>query len=205
MRGKFIVLEGIDGSGKSTLAQKLRERLDAKGVSAVWVRDPGSTPVSAAIRGLLLDPRNTDIKPMTELLLYCASRAQLLQEVILPALERGENVVSDRFYYSTFAYQGARAVMPEDRLHRLVLTAAGNIEPDLAILLDAPAAVCLGRIKREHDRMESLGGEYMEKVRGLYLRALEKLPENRKLILDAAQPPETSLARAAAAVEALLR
>jgi len=190
MRGKFIVIEGIDGTGKSTLIQALREHWQSRNFPAVWVRDPGSTPVSTAIRQLLLDPRHTDIAPLTELLLYCASRAQLLQEVILPALDRGEYVFSDRFFYSTLAYQGAHHILPQDELRSLVLGAAQNLTPDFVFLLDAPAAVSMARIQRAHDRMENRGVEYMETVRQLYLQEISALAPARRIILDATRPAE---------------
>ncbi|MBP5232152.1 MAG: dTMP kinase [Planctomycetes bacterium] len=200
--GKFIVVEGIDGTGKSTLVAALREHL--AGAAVTWVRDPGSTPVSAAIRRLLLDPANTAIAPRTELLLYCASRAQLLEEVVLPALRRGENVVSDRFYYSTLAYQGAHGLMPPDELRSLVVGAAGGASPDLVLLLDAPAEVCMARLDRAHDRVESRGVAYMAKVRELYLREVALLPPGRAQVLDATQKPEAIAAQAATAVDAAL-
>ena len=201
MTGKLIVVEGIDGTGKSTLIDAVKEKFAAVSRPAVWVRDPGSTPISTAIRQLLLDPRNTAIQPLTELLLYCASRAQLIGEVIRPALTRGETVFSDRFYYSTLAYQGAHGILPADKLRTLIVEAAEMLTPDLVILLDAPAQVCMARIRREHDRMESRGCEYMERVRKLYLQEINALPAGRRLILDATRPAEAGIADALAAVE----
>lgn len=202
--GKLIVVEGIDGTGKSTLIASLKSHLGAAGVPAAWVRDPGSTPVSAAIRALLLDQANTAIAPRTELLLFCASRAQMLEEVVLPALRRGENVVSDRFYYSTLAYQGAHVLMPQDELRALVVGAAGGITPDFVLLLDAPVEACMARLDRAHDRVESRGQEYMAKVRDIYLREIARLPAGRAQVLDATQKAETVALQAAAAVDAAL-
>ncbi len=202
--GKLIAIEGIDGTGKSTLVAALRACLETAGVPAVWTRDPGSTRVSAAIRSLLLDPANTAIAPRTELLLFCASRAQMLDEVVLPALRRGENVVSDRFYYSTLAYQGAHDLMPPDELRSLVIGAAGGVTPDLVLLLDAPVETCLARLDSAPDRVEGRGKEYMAKVRDIYLREISRLPAGRAQVLDATQKPGALAIQAAAAVDAVL-
>ena len=107
MRGRFIVVEGIDGSGKTTLAAKLARELKRRGRRVIRTREPGGTRLGEKIRGVLLDARNEAMTPQTELFLYMASRAQLVDQVIRPALRRGTDVVCDRYYYSTAAYQGA--------------------------------------------------------------------------------------------------
>jgi len=163
--GRLIVLEGAEGVGKSTQLAKLAEHLARAGRPPVVVREPGGTPLGEAIRGLLLDPGG-DVGARAEALLFMASRAQLVERVIEPALARGELVIADRFFLSTYAYQiGARGLPDEDvaAANRL---ATGGLVPDLTVLLFLPAAEGLARAagRGGPDRMERAGREFHERV-----------------------------------------
>lgn len=159
-RGFFVSFEGIEGSGKSTQMRLLVERLRASGLEVVQNQEPGTTVIGKQVRRLLLDPANAEMAPMTELLLMFASRTQAAAEIVRPALERGEIVVSDRFTDSTLAYQGfARELGLQTVLamHELVL---GSLLPDLTILLDIDVEVGLDRALRRNretdtDRLET--------------------------------------------------
>lgn len=162
--GRFLVLEGLDGCGKSTQARRLVERLRALGRDVVHTREPGGTPAGERIRDLLLDPALGEVEPLTEVLLYQAARAQLVARVIRPALARGAVVVCERWHYATSAYQGAAGGADPQAIAASSLLATGGLEPDRAVLLDAPDAVSQGRIHRERDRIESRGAAYRARV-----------------------------------------
>ncbi|GHS90748.1 thymidylate kinase [Planctomycetales bacterium] len=184
----FIVLEGIDGSGKSSILPAAREFYERRGRAVTVARDPGSTALSGRIRELLLTPADTPIAPTAETLLYCAARAQMLAEIILPALARNETVICDRFYWSTLAYQGEAG--GGAALDALVVAAAGGLRPDLTILLDLPASVAMTRLSGALDRIERRGVDYLERVRRRYLQIIGELPAPQKIILNAAAPRE---------------
>lgn len=189
MRGRFIVVEGIDGSGKSTVAARIVEDLTRRGRKVLRTREPGGTPLSEKIRALLLDAKNSEMVPFTELFLYMASRAQLVDEVIRPSLRDGVDVVCDRYYYSTAAYQGAagRVGIP------VVLEVAEKIakfeKPDLVALLDVDPAVARERDGIRNDRVESKGLDYQKRVRAGFLR-LAKRDRRRIRVIDAARPSD---------------
>ncbi len=164
-RGFFIVLDGPEGCGKSTQAERLVERLRRQGLEATSVRDPGGTAVSENIRELLLSTETGDILPITEMLLYMASRAEMIQRIIRPALENGLTVVSDRFVSSTIAYQGYAGGLEPAEIELVAQVACQGIRPDLTIILDLPAEEGFARIQRKHDRMELKGLEFHRKVR----------------------------------------
>lgn len=187
-RGKFIVFEGIDGSGKSTIIEEVRQHLRMKGVAAEFVYDPGGTEIGGKIRKILLDKKNMEMTPMTELLLYCASRSQLIDQVIRPALDAGKHVVSDRFIYSTLAYQGVSGQVKEDILRNAVNLACGGLFPDHIFYLDIPAEDGLRRAGGSPDRMESKGVCFMEEVRQRYLGMMDALDELRATVVDATNP-----------------
>lgn len=169
-RGALIVVEGVDGAGKSTQVRRLGDRLRAAGISCTVVREPGGTPVGDMIRGLLLDPaRHLDAR--TEALLFMASRAQLVRDVISPALERGGFVLSDRFFLSTYAYQIAGRGLPEGEVRRANALATGGLVPDLTLLLDLPMREGSRRAQRrgERDRMEQSGDAFQARVRAAFI------------------------------------
>jgi len=164
-RGRLIVLEGPEGVGKTTQHRLLAERLRASGRDVVALREPGGTPVGDVIRGVLLDPAS-DIAPAAEALLYMASRAQLVEREIVPALERGAIVLLDRFFLATYAYQGAGRGLPQDEIRAANQLAARDLAPDLTILLTLPVEEGLERAARRggHDRMERVGLAFHERV-----------------------------------------
>jgi len=187
--GKFIVLDGPEGAGKSTQAERLVAHLRGLGRRATAVRDPGSTPVSERIRDVLLDKRLPDMDVRTEMLLYMASRAEMVARIIRPALEVGLVVVSDRFVSSTVAYQGAAGGIDPAVIWDLGRIACGGIEPDLTVILDLPVEAGFGRIQRERDRIESKDKAYHEKVRQGFLAMARERPE-KFAVVDAARPPD---------------
>jgi dTMP kinase len=164
-----IVLEGPEGVGKSTQHKLLAERLAQRGHEVVALREPGGTPVGDVIRSLLLDPAS-DIVPNAEALLYMASRAQLVQSAITPALARGATVLLDRFFLATYAYQGAGRGIPAETLAAVNGMATGGLVPDLTLLLTLPVKEGLERAARRggHDRMERVEIAFHERVAGAF-------------------------------------
>jgi dTMP kinase len=168
--GGLIVLEGIEGVGKSTQVQHLRRLLEKGGAMTTALREPGGTPAGDEIRRLLLDPAS-QLDERTEALLFMASRAQLVADVIRPALQRGEFVLVDRFFLSTYAYQVAGRGLPEDEVRRANALATGGLVPDLTLLLDLSAGDALDRAARRsaQDRIERSGREFYERVRAAFV------------------------------------
>ncbi len=181
MRGIFITFEGIDGSGKSTQAEKLDRYLKGKGCRSVFTREPGGTEISEKIRQLLLDRRNQDMHPLTELLLYSASRAQHTEELIKPALERGDVVICVRFADSSLAYQGEGRGISESVVQELTSIATRGLRPDLTLLVDLDPRESLRRSKRE-DRIESEELDFYQRVREGYLRLAGGAAERIKVL-----------------------
>jgi len=186
VKGRFFALEGPDGAGKTTLLAAARAHFEARGLTVTTVRDPGGTAVGDAIRRILLDPEQESMTPLSELLLYLAARAQMVAELVRPALATGGIVLADRFSLSTLAYQGAAKAMPEKELARLVSRLAG-VSPDHVILLDLPPEAGLARLKRAKDRMESRGLPFLREVRRRYRCAARALGR-RATVIDAARP-----------------
>ena len=165
-RGALIVFEGGEGSGKSTQLRLLSRDLERHSVPHVCLREPGGTPLGTEVRRLLLD-RESDIVPRAEALLFMASRAQLVEREILPALERGELVLLDRFFLSTYAYQIAGHGLPEDEVQAANRFATGGLSPDLTLLFTFPVEAGLARAARRptaHDRMEAMGENFHRRV-----------------------------------------
>ena len=179
----FVTFEGIDGSGKSTQLRLLQRHLAQAKRAPLLVREPGGTELSERVRQLLLDPALA-IDAMAELLLFSAARAQLVREVIAPALDQGRLVLADRFYDSSTAYQGAgRGVAAPDWLQDFHRHVTGGLTPERTYLIDVPPAVAAGRRGRRTDRMEQAGAAFFERVRSAYLHIAEAEPE-RVLVLD---------------------
>ncbi len=181
-RGKFITFEGPEGSGKSTHTKLLCEYLKNSGKNIVYVREPGSTKVGEQIRQLLLDVKNKEISDITEVCLYMAARAQLVSEVMLPALKKGKIVISDRFLDATIAYQGYGGGIDIDLIKKIGLVSTLGIKPDLTILLvtDTEKGLnCSGRIK---DRIESKSLAYHKRVRRGYLKLAREDPRRIKIV-----------------------
>jgi dTMP kinase len=173
----FVSLEGIDGSGKTTQAKLLAAEL---GDDTVLVREPGGTEAAERIRALLADPE-LPLDPLAELLLFCAARAELVSEVIRPALDAGRDVVADRFSDSTVAYQGAARGLGVDRVTALCETATGGLSPDLTLLLRADPDAA-GRRTRGRDRFEAEGVEFARAVAAGYEELAAADPERVRLI-----------------------
>ena len=178
LAGRFIVFDGPDGSGKSTQLVLLREYLTGQGVEVTVVRDPGGTPIGQRIRSILLDKAHGEMTVECELMLYMASRAQLVAQVVRPALESGRCVLGDRYISATVAYQGAGGVSAE-AIRQAGMIAVGPTWPDLTIILDLPVETGLSRVSSRsrrtseefgrHDRMESRDIAFHEAVRSLFL------------------------------------
>src|SRR5690242_14053628 len=188
-RGLFITFEGMDGSGKTTQMHRLAERLRAMGRTVLETVEPGGPPIATKIRRILLDSANQELSPTTELLLYFASRAQNVDEWIVPALERGEIVLCDRFTDSSLVYQGcgrglgAEAVMALDRI------ACRGLKPDLTILVDVDAEASLARARARNvaephceTRMDDQSLEFHLKVHAAYHALAEAEPERVKVV-----------------------
>jgi dTMP kinase len=183
----FVTFEGIDGSGKSTQAALLARRLEAEGREVVLTREPGGTALGERIRALLLD--GGEVALWTEATLFAASRAQHVDELIRPALERGAAVVCDRFLDSSLAYQGiARGLGLEDVL-ALNERAVRGAHPDVTILLDLEAGDGEHRLGDERDRIEQEGVAFSARVRDAYMELAARFPE-RIVVLDASEPAE---------------
>ena len=185
-QGKFIVFEGGEGTGKTTQIQLLADKLKQNGFNVYLTREPGGMgcPIAEKIRALLKDPENRDMTPETELFLFLASRAQHVKKVIIPHLERGDIVVCDRFFGSTFAYQHfGRGLFNLDEVKKINDFAIHGLEPDLTILLDLPPEEGLKRIESEikKDRFDSEKLEFHKKVRTGNL-TLAKIKPNWTLI-----------------------
>ena len=199
--GKLITFEGIDGSGKTTQLERLKPRLEALGEKVNVVREPGGTALSEQIRGLLLDHDSENLGWRAEALLFTAARAQLVHEMIIPALERSEVVLCDRFSASTIAYQGYGRELPPDELITIQEFAVDHIRPDLIILLDLAVDVAAVRMMGSSaDRMESAGSAFQERVRQGYLKMAKASPDEW-LIVDADQTADEIALKIASHVE----
>ena len=196
-KGMFISLEGPDGAGKSSVLEALIPILEAKGQAFVTTREPGGVAVAEKIRDVVLDPKHTEIDEKTELLLYIASRRQHLVERILPALDRGEMVLVDRFIDSSVAYQGFGRGLKVADIDWLNDFATDGLKPDLTLHFDIEAEEGLARIakskERGADRLDRESVEWHQRVREGYLSILEKEP-NRVRKIDASQPLEKVVA-----------
>ena len=184
-KGLFVSFEGIDGTGKSTQMALLHDSLVEAGETVLLVREPGGTALGNRIREILLDKKSIGMHPETELLLFEAARAQIVREVIQPALDDGTIVLCDRFFDSTVAYQGGARGLDCETIHLLNRFAAGGLEPDITFLLDLPEDVAAGRQKNRGaaDRLEAEGLAFMRRVRQAYLDLAQMLP--RIVVLDA--------------------
>ncbi len=164
----FVTFEGCEGVGKSTQLNMLKEYLSATGQEAVYVREPGSTRISEKIRSVILDPANTEMTAETEALLYAAARAQLVSEVILPALSAGKTVICDRYVDSSAAYQGYARGLGIDFVRRINSYALANAMPDVTVFIDLRPSDAFRSVRRE-DRLEREKAEFHDKVYEGYL------------------------------------
>ena len=169
--GRFIVLEGPDGGGKTTQAARLVRWLGAAGGEVVACREPGGTRLGEQIRGMVKDRSDVAIGMMAEMLLFMASRAQLIAEVVRPALDRGAVVVGDRYLLSNVVYQGIAGGLDPGDVWAVGGAATGGLLPDLTIILDVPVGVALDRVGPGRDRIEDRGAAYRQRVRDGFLEA----------------------------------
>jgi dTMP kinase len=202
----FISLEGPDGGGKSTQARLLVDYLKGRGLNVLLTREPGGTPIGDQIRRTLMDLGNTGMDPRTEILLFSASRAQIVHQVIRPHLEANGVVVCDRFYDSTLAYQGYGHGLDLVALRAITDFATGGLRPDLTLLLDLPAKAGLERRRGggQWNRLDAYDLPFHQRVRQGYFELAKAEPE-RWIKIDALQPVEEVQAAARRAVDARLK
>lgn len=203
-KGIFITLEGSEGSGKSTQSALIVEYLKSKRLPVMLLREPGGVKVSEKIRAILLDVKNTAIGDECETLLYMAARAQLVKEVLRPALDRGMIVICDRFLDSTIAYQGWGNGVDIKSIETIGRFAVAGVTPDLTLLFDIDTKQGLARTNAKKDRIELRTLEYHKKVRQGYLSLAKKYPKRIKLIkVDA--PKEEIFDRVRALIDKVVR
>mgnify|MGYP000329475256 CR=1 FL=1 len=190
-RGLFITIEGGEGVGKSTNIEFIQQVLAGESIESIVTREPGGTPLAEEIREVLIKNREEKVVSETELLLMFAARAQHLHQKILPALEQGMYVISDRFTDATYAYQSGGRGVPDEKVALLETFVQGDIRPDLTLLLDAPIEIGMARAKNRGalDRFEEEQAEFFNNVRNNYLRRAKAEPKRFKII-DATQSLE---------------
>jgi len=184
----FLSIDGGDGSGKSTQVALVCQWLAEQGRAAVACRDPGSTKLGEAVRELLLHRHDLRIDRRSEMLLYMAARAQLVEELIRPAMAQGKTVVSDRYLLANVVYQGHAGGLGADVLWEMGRVATGGLLPDLTIVLDLPAEAAAARLRRTLDRMERQGEDFHERVRQGFLVEAARQPDC--IVVDAARSVE---------------
>lgn len=194
----FLSFDGVDGAGKSTQIRLLADWLSAQGREVVCCRDPGGTPLGEKLRAILLDDHETPIHRTSEMLLFMASRAQLVEQVIRPALEAGKVVISDRYLLATAVYQAHAGGLRAEDVWTVGKVAVGGVMPAKVLLLDMPAAQAASRIARAHDRMEAQGIDYLEQVRQGFLLEAKRQPEVIATIDASLDPAEVHAAVLAA-------
>ena len=203
LRGKFIVFDGGEGCGKSTQARMMRDRLEREKVPVRLVHDPGYTDIGEKIRAILLNPEHIDMAMRCEMLLYMAARAQMMAQVVLPALAEGKVVLSDRFVSSTLAYQLGGDGLTGEEIRAVADIAIKGRWPDLTILLDLPTEASLARVKpkfslfpddplagKKMDRIERRPAEYHQRVRQNYLAQAQAHPQRYRVIRSDRTPEE---------------
>jgi dTMP kinase len=206
--GKLISFEGSEGSGKSTQITRLAEHLVGLGREVVTVREPGGTEIGEQIRNIIVhNSKGDEMCAETELLLFTAARAQLVREVIAPALLKGAWVLSDRFVDSSTVYQGIGRNHALDPVNQINRFAVGNVMPDLTIVLDVPTKVSLQRIRQRAtdlpDRMERENIDFYEKIRAGYLVLAKGMP-NRFVVIDGTLKPDQIARKIRAAVKSVV-
>jgi dTMP kinase len=200
--GVFVCLEGGEGGGKSTQARLLASRLAQLGYHPVLTFEPGDTAVGKEIRRIVLDPATGELSDRTEMLLYAADKAEHVDTIVLPALERGEVVITDRYVDSTLAYQGAGRTLVVDEVERVARWATRDLRPHLTVVLDLEPEHGLGRFA-ERDRIEGEGPEFHDRVRAAFLAMATGDPDHY-VVLDARRPVDEIAAEVWGRVEPLL-
>lgn len=185
MTGLFITFEGLDGTGKTTQIHELERRLSESGIPYIKTREPGGTPIAEKVRDIILDPKNIEMCFEAEALLYAASRAQHVSEVIKPALEMGKVVICDRYFDSTLAYQGYARELEIDDLYKINNFAMQDVKPELTFLLDIPADETTERINtRELDRLDLEEMDFKKRVRAGFLK-IAAFEKERVMVINA--------------------
>jgi dTMP kinase len=211
--GLFLALEGPDGGGKTTQAARLVDWLRGQGLDVVTCRDPGSTVVGNRLRAIVLDRGTVHLTVRAEMLIYMASRAQLVDEIIAPSLASGRVVVSDRFLLSNIVYQGCAGGLPVDQVWQVGQTATNGLLPDLTMVLDLPPSAARARVGPGRDRIEDRSEAYRQRVREGFLAAAEAGsgqgmgPETYPapvVLIDAQGDPDTVFAQIRSEVERVL-
>jgi len=209
-RGKFITLEGIEGAGKSTVALAIADTLRARGLRVRLTREPGGTPLAERLRQLVLERGEESLSAEAETLLMFAARAIHLDNLVRPALERGEWVICDRFTDATQAYQGGGRGVDAVLIEQLALSVHRGLEPDLTLLLDVPVTIGLNRARSRRqsngevvtDRFESETVQFFERVSKSYLEIARREPQ-RCRVIDASADPDTVKSAALVALQGL--
>lgn len=179
---QFVVFDGPEGAGKSTQIALLKERLERSGRGVLLVRDPGTTAIGEQVRAILLNPAHGEMAMRCEMLLYMAARAQMMSQVILPALRAGQMVLCDRFVSSTLAYQAGGEGLEAGDIRAVAEVAIQGRWPDRVFILDMPPEKSLARVKREKDRIEQRPLEYHQRVRENYLEQARADPDRYRII-----------------------
>jgi dTMP kinase len=197
----LVTFEGIEAAGKSTLIEALAQDLTTRGVAVLTTKEPGGTPFGDALRNVFLDPAFR-VDPMAEVMVLNASRAELVAEIIVPALRAGTTVLCDRFFDATVAYQGFGRGLDIESLLEICLSATQRIAPDLTFLVDIPVALSAARVRARGgaDRLEREDEAFHTRVRTGYLILAERFM-HRFVVLDGTQPPEALVAQARAAFD----
>jgi dTMP kinase len=183
----FVTFEGLDGSGKTTQVERLRARLEAEGREVVATREPGGTPLGEGIRELVL--HGHEMSPWAEALLFASARAEHVEEVIRPALERGADVLCDRYVDSSLAYQGIARGLGLERVLEVNLDAVGGLMPDRTFVLALDSETASGRVGESPDRIEREEPGFRARVEAAFLELAERFPE-RIVVLDASLPAD---------------
>jgi dTMP kinase len=185
--GAFLTFEGIDGCGKSTQMRMLETELQSRGFDVVSTHEPGGTALGLRLRAAILDPKEV-VDPLAEILIYAADRAQHVRTVVVPALEAGKIVLSDRYADSTIAFQGGGRGFSSELVKNVVELATGGLKPDLTLIFDLPVAECIARTMSRtdggihNDRLESENAEFHTRVRNAYLELARAEPERVHLV-----------------------
>lgn len=190
-RGLFLSVEGIDGAGKSSHVDFIKDYLHSKGLEVIKTREPGGTPIGEDIRNLLLNSES--MNQTSELLLYFASRQELIEHVIVPNLNKGICVLADRFVDSSIAYQGSGRMLGVEKVKTVYSLLEPHIEPDITFLFDAPLSIAMMRLNKERtkDRIEKESLEFFERVQNSYHKLAEENPSRIKIISTVPEISET--------------